>query len=168
MQYLITLLLVVILAGIVFYDLKYLTIPLYLIIPVLVVSGIRSLLLNKAHIIFQMALINLTGTLVVILLSCILLFILKGRVFNPVNTLIGTGDLLFLPVLCISFSPVNYLVFFIGSSLLIIIFRLFIKTSGRLIPLAGMQSIFLALALIISEIITISPFDDQPILNLIL
>ena len=115
-----------------------------------------------------MAAVNMLGTILVLLVSCIILFVLKGRVFNPLNSLIGAGDLLFLPVLCISFSPVNYWVFFVVSLLLIVIFRLIYKAPGRYLPLAGIQSVILVIALILTEVASISLFDDQPILNLIL
>ena len=168
MHYLITLLLIVFLAGIVFHDLKYLSIPLYILLPVIVIAGLRSFLLNDSGRLVEMAAVNMLGTILVLLVSCIILFVLKGRVFNPLNSLIGSGDLLFLPVLCISFSPMNYWVFFVVSLLLIVIFRLIYKAPGRYIPLAGIQSVILVIALILTEVASISLFDDQPILNLIL
>ena len=168
MNYFITLLLVVILSGIVFYDLRYMKIPVYLLVPLIVVAGIRLLMDNPGRLAFSMFAINMLAIVMVLLLSCILLFILKGRLFNPVNVLIGSGDLLFLPVLCLSFSPVNFMAFFIGSSLLIVIIRLFYRFSGKFIPLAGLQAAFLVMALIFSELASVSSFNDQPILNLIL
>ena len=168
MEHLVNLILVLILAGILFHDLRSMTIPLYLLISVLVAAGIRSVLINQSRMAAGMAFINLSGTLLVLLISYIILFLLKKKIFNPFNRLIGTGDLLFLPALCISFSPVNYLVFFIISLLLILVFRLISGTSGRFIPLAGMQSVFLACALLITEFFPFSSYNDLPLLNLIL
>lgn len=168
MNYFVILLLVVILAGIVFYDLKYLKIPIYLLISLIVIAGIRLLMANPSRMAFRMVFINLLAIALVLLLSCILLFILKGKLFNPINVLIGSGDLLFLPVICLSFSPVNFMLFFVCSTLLIIIIRLFYKFPGKFIPLAGLQAAFLVMTLIFSELASVSSYNDQPILNLIL
>ena len=89
--------------------------------------------------------------------ACILLmvFSLAGIYFivsykkesvNKIKKSIGLGDLLLIPVLLISFSPLNFLLFFIVSLLIAltghIISQLW-QSRSQTIPLAGYWSIFL-------------------------
>ena len=98
--------------------------------------------------------VNLAITMVVVSLTALIYLVRKG--LSGLNTLkrsIGVGDLVMVPILMYSFSPLNYLVFFI-SSLVIAIIGYFMLTSKsgaeNTIPLAGCWSIMLFIALVLA------------------
>jgi hypothetical protein len=65
---------------------------------------------------------------------------------------LGAGDMLFFVVLCMFFSPVNFVLFHLGSLLfsilLVIASRKYIQ-SLKTIPLAGIQAVLLALFIVV-------------------
>lgn len=167
MNFILLILFIVMLSGIVISDLKHYAIPVYLLIPMLAIAFIRSLIANSAEIALKMALMNLLLIIPVILLSVLIIYALRRNIFNPVNSLIGAGDLVFIPAVCLSFSPINFIVFFVSSLLIIILFRLFVPGKGRFIPLAGLLSMMLGIVLVLSEITSFDLFSDRPLLTLI-
>lgn len=88
-----------------------------------------------------------------------ILYILKINFSNDKKSLfdtwIGLGDLLFIILLALTFSPNNFLIFLITGLIIALffyyIFRMFYRDTST-IPLAGILSIELILVLIISEI----------------
>jgi hypothetical protein len=71
-----------------------------------------------------------------------------GRAINLLKQHIGSGDVLFLLVLCLLLSPVNYFVFYLFSLLAVLIYELprhLIQADREYkIPLAGIQSLLLS------------------------
>lgn len=72
------------------------------------------------------------------------------KLVNITNDYLGWGDILFLIVITFYLSPGNYILFYVGSLILVLIYALFIRYSGernsnKHIPLAGLQAILLAL-----------------------
>ncbi len=84
-------------------------------------------------------------------------FSLKRKTLtNIIDQYLGLGDILFLFVIAILFSPFNFLLFFVASlmtSLLVFLVyqHLFPTTSAPTIPLAGAMAIILILVLLASE-----------------
>jgi inner membrane protein involved in colicin E2 resistance len=85
-------------------------------------------------------------------------FSIKNRKFvNITKELIGAGDLLFFVCLSALFSPINFILFFISSLLIITLVSgliiLIIKNKKLQIPLAGLQAIFLGILIMITHCI---------------
>lgn len=65
---------------------------------------------------------------------------------------LGAGDILFFLILCLFFSPVNFVLFYLGSLVITVIVVVVMRkfhSSFSLIPLAGIQSALLAILIII-------------------
>ena len=92
-------------------------------------------------------------------------FTLKNRKWtNIINTYIGIGDILFFLILSLAFSPVNFIIFFLGSLLLTIggysIYKIFKSNVNTEIPLAGTMAIILMICVIYSCWKTLKLYDD--------
>lgn len=81
-------------------------------------------------------------------------FSIKNRgAINITNDYLGWGDILFLIVITFYFSPGNYVLFYIGSLILVLIYVVLTrgseeKKNSKHIPLAGLQAILLALLMV--------------------
>jgi len=79
----------------------------------------------------------------------------EKKITNIIDSHLGLGDVLFFIVLTVAFSPVNFIVFYLGSVLLTSLIYggivLITKNQGTLIPLAGAMSLLLIVALIMDE-----------------
>ena len=71
----------------------------------------------------------------------------NSRLVNITKGLLGWGDVLFFINLCFFFSPVNFLIFYLGSlTFSIVLFLIYFKNSiNTKIPFAGLQAICLIL-----------------------
>jgi hypothetical protein len=159
--------LIIILLLVVYYDFRYMAIPLYLLILAVSISIIRLLLSTDFRHGLSMAGINILGSSMLMLLTFLIVFIYRGKLFNPLNSLLGIGDLVFLPVLCFSFSPLNFIVFFILSLAFILLVKLLIFRSGKIIPLAGSQSVMLIFVIIETVIARFNSYNDILLINLL-
>lgn len=95
--------------------------------------------------------------LVAQLLLVWLYFILKHRkIFNIVDSYLGLGDILFLVTMVFYLSPLNYVLFYVLSLILVLAYVLIVRNVKRIdhehIPLAGLQAAFLAMLIILSLI----------------
>ncbi|MFK8103067.1 MAG: hypothetical protein AB8G15_11100 [Saprospiraceae bacterium] len=85
-------------------------------------------------------------------------FSFKRKAFTCIiDQYLGLGDILFLLVIAILFSPFNFLLFFLGSLITSLVFflvyqSLFPAPSAPTIPLAGAMAITLIIVLFASEI----------------
>jgi len=82
-------------------------------------------------------------------------FSLKNRKLTDITSgYLGLGDILFLMAITFYLSPVNYILFYIGSLIVVLIYtlgqRIFLKKEEPEIPLAGLQALLLGLVLIVS------------------
>ncbi len=119
---------------------------------------IRNVLFNTGFVILQLSIVTAY-------------FSIKHKRFvNIFNRYFGVGDLLFLWVITLAFSPVNYMVF--------VIFSLFMSLTGFLIftlfkevekiPLAGAMAVLLAGVTGLAYFIPLDLHSDQWIINLLL
>ena len=70
----------------------------------------------------------------------------RGQLLFAGQQLLGWGDILFFLVLTLAFSPLNFILFYIASLLLTLLFFLILALGGRKvhsIPLAGSQAVIL-------------------------
>lgn len=156
----------IILLLIAFYDFKYLAVPVGLFILTFLLAMARMLILNYYNNIWHYSLINLTALALILTFSILILFVLKGKLMNPFNSFIGVGDLLFFPVLCLSFSPINFIAFMIGSFGLILLIKPILFKSKNAIPLAGGLSIIYSILLVMDIFLTIDLYDDSGMIKL--
>jgi len=140
---------------------------------ILLVLAVVPLVINAAgtlhykDIIFNF-LIN-AGFVVIQFLSVTLYFSLKNRsLTNIFNRYIGTGDVIMFMIMCIAFSPVNFIVFTtLGLFLLTIIYGInyIIYKTNKLIPLAGCMSLILICLFIVKITAGVDFYDDNLIVG---
>ena len=134
-------------------DFKYRKVYLSSYLMIYALYGIRFMFFK--HPPMDVVWINLlvTGILVVTLLLYYLLrYGLKTG--NKVKSSIGMGDLLLIPVLTASFSPGNFVLFLIVSYIIALSYGIIIRLIRKrdiTIPLAGIQSLLLAIVLILES-----------------
>jgi len=140
------------LIALVYQDFKSRAISWFLI-PLLfigfVIKGVLSLEFEELATYFGInlliVLLNLTGVIALVSIK-------EKKLTNIVDTHLGLGDILFFLVLTVVFSPINFVVFFIGSILLITsLYGVVIalkKDSKFPIPLAGAMSLLLIVCLL--------------------
>ncbi len=132
-------------------DIKYRKVYLYSYLMIYALYGIRFMLFK--HPPMDVVWINLlvTGILVVTLL---LYYLLRYgfKTGNKIKSSIGIGDLLLIPVLTASFSPGNFVLFLIISFIIALSYGIISRSASKrdlTIPLAGIQSLLLAIVLIL-------------------
>jgi len=83
----------------------------------------------------------------------------KNRgMINITNDYLGWGDILFLIVITFYLSPGNYVLFYIGSLILVLIYAVLRgysggKKSNKHIPLAGLQAMLLAVLMVMDYLL---------------
>jgi Flp pilus assembly protein protease CpaA len=167
MQIFLSILLMTALLLIAYYDFRYMEIPVWALILTLLIAFIRLLSANSIQLALTLSGINLLGCLLIITIAFLSLFMLRNKVFNPVNSLLGSGDLVFIPVLCFTMSPLNFIVFFVLSLAVILLFKVFIHRYGRVFPLAGGQSVLLLLVIAATLTGNLNLYDDTFLIQLI-
>lgn len=162
---LLKLLLIGILATITFHDFRNRSVPLVLLLITLTLAFLHLLLSNSVKTGLLYAGINLSGCALMLGTAMVLLFVLKRKLFNPVDHYLGSGDLLFFPVICFSFSPVNFLFFFIVSLALALLAKPIFFRKSDTFPLAGGQAFFLLLLIVLSVTTKLDMFNDSFLLS---
>ena len=86
-----------------------------------------------------------------------LYFSMKNKRFiNITHQYLGLGDILFLMAITFYLSPVNYVLFYIGSLIVVLLYTLtqqvLLKKVNPQIPLAGLQALLLCFILVFSLI----------------
>ena len=107
---------------------------------------------------------NLTIVLIQLFVLFIYFSIKERRLVNIVNQQLGLGDILFFIPLALLFSPIHFVLFFVGSLcitlLIILLLWLTQKVDYNNIPLAAAMSLNLALWLVLSFSFDINLYDD--------
>jgi Flp pilus assembly protein protease CpaA len=161
--------LVCLLGVVVFQDFKSRAISWFLI-PLLFVGFIAYGLLMIQPV-ELLTYFGINFMLVAVNLLCVTLFIsLKEKRFtNILKDYLGLGDVLFFLVLTVVFSPFNFIFFYLGSILLTALIYggiiLINKEKKLLIPLAGVMSLILIVAIAAEQIIPSFKFYQDLILN---
>ncbi|CAM4114926.1 Type IV leader peptidase family protein [Pedobacter westerhofensis] len=88
------------------------------------------------------------------------------QIVNITRNYLGLGDILFLWAIAFYLSPANYILFYIASLILILIYtiarRIVQKNANPEIPLAGLQALLLSMILIVSVINpNLQPYTDS-------
>jgi len=149
-----------ILGFIVYEDFKFRAVTWYLFPLLAVIILIENIVVYTSVMSWQNFIINFVF-IIVQLIAVTLYLSMKNKKWIWIwEEYLGLGDILFLLVLCLFFSPLNLIVFYLSSLILTVIAVLLLRKiypSFAVIPLAGLQSGFLA-ALIIFNLLT-SPMN---------
>lgn len=135
-----------------FQDFKQRAISWFLI-PILFVGFVFIAIQNSAwEFYLNELLFNLCFILIQLLLLTVYMSVKNKKFVNIVNSFLGIGDILFFVVLSAAFSPVNFIVFYLASTILTligyVIYKSWAKTNAE-IPLAGaMASMMLVLMIL--------------------
>lgn len=158
------------LAIVVFQDFKNRSISWFLI-PLLFIAFSGSALLKiETQEFITYSGINLTIIVLNLIGITLFVWLKEKKLKNIVDTYLGLGDILFFLVLTTVFSPLNFIVFYLGSIMLITIIYgciiLFNKQKNTLIPLAGAMSMLLMMVLVADLLIpTFNVYQDIILLN---
>ena len=172
MDYIIDGILVVSLGVVIYQDFKYRAVS-WIVFPVLFVIAIFVALGKVGTIeLLESSLINL-GMLTLIFAGLTIYFSMKERVLiNIINKQIGIADLLLLIVICLLFSPVNFIMYYVASLIVITmgsaVYLAYKKDMKAEIPLAGAFSILLIACLLYAGITgNINFHDDGLVMELL-
>jgi hypothetical protein len=141
---------IILLLGLILYqDIKSRTIHFSLLIALTALFILYGLLNLPFVIYFKRCAFNLIFlSIQIILLTAY--YYLKGKSFGSIiNVMIGTGDIVLLIALVFAFSKINFVVFYltgmIFSLLLWLLISFFSSQKKRLVPLAGLLSLYMIL-----------------------
>lgn len=96
------------------------------------------------------------------LICLYLYFSSKQKKFIPIQSLpLGLGDILMFFVLALWFSPINFMLFFVGSLLLTILATIVLQRTKKTIPLAGVHAFMLLFMVFMKETISPRIFTDS-------
>jgi hypothetical protein len=155
-----------------FQDFKQRQISWYLIPLSFFLVVYKAVNLIDTTVFIKHSIFNIVFVLIQLILLTTYISIKNKALTNIVNTYLGIGDILFFIVVCIAFSPVNFIVFFIVSMILTLIgfmlYSTFLKKAGTEIPLAGTMATALIILLITKKImIPINFYNDDYFLSMI-
>lgn len=170
MQPILLVILIAILLVVVYQDFKSRAISWFLIpllLMVVLTNAVMSINIQELTI---FSVINLLLVLVNLLGVTLIISLKEKKIKNIINSYLGLGDVLFFLVLTTLFSPINFVVFFIGSIFLITLIYggviLFRKQQNTLIPLAGAMSLVLIAVLLVQQFTTsFHLYQDVLIIN---
>lgn len=159
MQLLIDIVLVVLLAIVVVQDLKQREIS-WLLIPFLLgVFLAKGFLLISFGELIRNSLLNVCFIVLQLLVLTVYISLKNKKIINVINSYLGLGDVLFFVVICVAFSSVNFILFYVMSLLFtlggFIIYNLLATKTTKEIPLAG------AMAMVMITLILLNQFMPQ-------
>lgn len=138
--------------GILFYqDIKERKVSVWVLISGFVVGGINHFSLQDSSVFFITIAINL-------LFICVIFGVLWGyakfKMKQALFDVFGLGDLLFFVLLAISLPTISFLLLFVFSLIFSLSIFLLLKKrfTEKTVPLAGLQSLFLGLIIIINKL----------------
>ena len=136
-----------------FQDFRHRAISWFLI-PILFVGFVFVALQTSAWEDYWKELVfNLCVIIIQLVLLTMYMSVKNKKFVNIVNSSLGIGDILFFVVLAVVFSPVNFIVFYIASTILTLVgYGLFIiiKKEKTEIPLAGAMASMLLLLMVLN------------------
>ncbi|MEO1032267.1 MAG: prepilin peptidase, partial [Bacteroidota bacterium] len=125
----------------------HISLPLLLLIVALAANYL-DFKLNFAHMLYNVLFIAIN------VLGLFLYFSIKEkRLYNPIDTMLGLGDILFFLAIAPLFSLQTFIVFFISGLIFSLVIHLISNLFKRIetIPLAGYLSVFLGLNICLKE-----------------
>lgn len=171
-QVFVALILTVLLSILAYQDFKERSISI-LLIPLLFFAGIwRGLLSVSASIIVVQCFFNFGFVILQCLLASFYISIKHKKWINITKDYIGWGDILFFVAITPLFDIVNYIFFYTGSLILVLLGYIclqqfdYSKPSVQ-IPLAGAMAILLIAFLVIADYFSLNTYDSRWIYQII-
>ena len=138
--------------GVLFYqDIKERKVSVWILIISLLLGGTLHFLQQNQEVFIASILMNVTFIALVFGVLCLYArVILQNNIFK----VFGMGDLLFFVLLAVSLPILSFLMVFIFSLLfsLLIVVLVKRKFKNKTVPLAGLQSLFLILILLVNKL----------------
>lgn len=157
------------LCGIIYQDFKVRAIHWFWLVIVFCSLTFKMTLESSWQIVLQNMSLNLLFLGMQLTLLFIYFSVRNKALTNIVDKDIGLGDVLFFVAICPGFSLLNYIVFLLAGFVVISTGYLILIAAGRTkapqIPLAGLFSIGLIIALITNQLKIINLTDDSYILS---
>ena len=155
MRWLVDIFLLVLLTVVVFQDLKQRQISWLLLPFLLSLFFIKGLFLNPIAELIHHILFNIGFVVLQILILTAYMSVKNKKLGNIINSQLGLGDILFFLVLCVAFSPVNFIIFYVAGLLftliVFVVYNQLIKKSEKEIPLAGAMAMLMVVLLLFSK-----------------
>lgn len=146
---------ILVLAGMVYQDFRYRGIYWWLFPLLLILFIVEGALSTAFTEMIRAAGCNVFFLMVQVILLSGYISVKTGRLTNIFKGYLGLGDLLFLLSISFCFSFLNFVLFYLVSLLLVILFTLLFgkreKTKNEKIPLAGYQALLLLVVLLASH-----------------
>ena len=166
LYHIVSLVVLISLIGVGIQDFKYFAIS-WGWIPVLIILGVvEGINVLPIEVLMQDYMMSLSFVGVQMILMTVWFSIREKRVVNLSKNILGLGDILFLIVLTFYFSFINYLIFVIGSTILIasiFFINKKVKTNQEnRIPLAGAMALGLVVIRILILLgVNITPYSNK-------
>lgn len=144
-------LLIIVLLFVLYFDAKQRAI--HIILPLLI-FGLSIVINYASHNLEFLNIVHNTLFLGINMFGLMLYFSLKNkRLFNPIDTVIGLGDIVFLVAITPLFQLKTYILFFIAGLLFSLVIHITTQWFKKVqtIPLAGYLSLFLVIAIVIKN-----------------
>lgn len=156
--------------AIVYQDFKSREVSVFVLLLLGGISMVKSLVQNGLEVSAKFFGVNLL--VLIVLFACVNLYfwVKHQKVFSVFDRLIGWGDIVLFVTLCILFSPINFLLLFIGSlafSLIAALGMHYRKPENTLIPLAGFIAVFFITVFLFFELTGGSVYSDEALLSII-
>lgn len=158
MKTIITIVLILVFAVVIFQDFKYRAIHAITIIGIGIVAAILNYL-EPTLTFFDM--LQSIGFLIITSIAFMIYQTIKQKKFqNPIDQLIGLGDILFFIVITPLFQVHQYVLFFIVGLLISVVLFVIFKSSlkEQTIPLAGYLSFLLIICFGLKILNIVNPF----------
>lgn len=165
MNYILDITIIIVLLAIAYQDFRLRAFSWILVPILLTLFTINCIHIQGADLIFKPILTNIV-TLGFIMVGTVGVISLRRlKLINPLDNLIGIGDILLFLLLCTFFSPVNYIVFIVSSLVLITlvwgIYLLVVRDWAITIPLAGALAVLLVLLIGAKWLFRFNYYDDE-------
>lgn len=141
-------------------DIRHFRINLLVVLSALFLSAWRIIDLLRIENALQIVGLNILLMLFVLLLATLYFWIKKGKLVNPINQAIGSGDLLIFLLISFHFSPVNFVLFILLASFAAMAYKLIFLKGKDHVPLAGIYSGLLALCLLLDYVTGFNLYND--------
>ena len=165
MDEIIFIILLICLINLAFEDFQERMISLSGLIMIMGLILIRICLKEDIFFVFHLAKLNFFFILLQLIIIWFFFSLKSGEFINITKSHLGWGDILFFLPLCLLFSPIDFVLFYTLSLILILIVYLFLKqfflSKINTIPLAGGQSILLILVLAYAHLYQINLYHHS-------
>ena len=135
-------------------DIFYRAISWFLIPLFFLTFTAKGILLQPPSELAFNSLINLGFVLFQLLMLSLYMSIKNKKPVFIVNSYLGLGDILFFVVICLAFSPVNFIVFYLSSLIFILLafvaYTLIVKNANKHIPLAGIMAALMMVLILLN------------------